>query len=350
MWKRIVVPTVIFLTASFPLTNAYAQQASTNAQDSSTFSILFENDLFDDSDQNYTSGIQFYWMSPDLSEYRDSGRLPDWAVPFVESLPFINEPGLQRNIGFGIGHKIFTPEDISRSDLIVDDRPYAAWLYMSAAFHNKNEYKLDTFEIQLGIVGPAALGEESQNFVHDLRGIPEAQGWEHQLDNEPGIILIAEHKDRLVQEMFYKRFGYDVISHYGGGLGNVHTYASAGIEARIGWNVPVDFGSARIRPGGDTNAPVDSSDPRFSDAQEFSAHLFAGLTGNLVLRNIFLDGNSFSNSHSVDKKYLVGDLALGASVLFGRVKLSYMHVLRTREFQQQDDIHGFGSLSLSYTF
>lgn len=330
--------------------NNCAAEPATDVQDSATFTAMFENDWFANSDQNYTNGIQLNWISPDLSEYRDSDQLPDWAVPLVESLPFINDRGLQRNIGFGIGQKIFTPEDTQRRDLIVDDQPYAGWLYVSAAFHNKNASRLDTFEIQLGVVGPAALGEETQNYVHDIRDIPEAKGWDNQLENEPGIILIAEHKDRLLQQDLYSRFGYDVISHYGGGAGNVHTYASTGIEARIGWNVPTDFGSARIRPGGDTNAPVASSDPRFSKGSSFSAHLFAGVTGNLVVRNIFLDGNSFSNSHSVDRRWLVGDLALGASIIYRRIKLSYAQILRTREFNEQDGNHEFGSLSLSYTF
>jgi len=321
-----------------------------NAEDASTLTLLFENDLFADTDQNYTNGIQINWMSPDLTDYRDSERLPAWVVPLVERLPFINEPGLQRNIGFGLGQKIFTPEDTDRRDRIVNDQPYAGWLYLSTAFHNKNRQALDTFEIQLGIVGPAALGEETQNFVHDLRDIPEARGWDNQLDNEPGIILIAEHKERLLQQKLWKRFGYDLITSYGGGAGNVHTYASVGMEARFGWNVPVDFGSTRMRPGGDTNAPVDSSDPRFRDSAPFSLHAFAGLTGNLVLRNIFLDGNTFRSSHSVDKRLLVGDLAVGVSVVYRRLKLSYTQVFRTLEFDRQDDSHEFGSIGLSVTF
>ncbi len=327
------------------------RQAPLTPQDASTFTIMFENDLFGDTDQNYTSGIQLNWLSPDLTEYRDSDQLPEWAVPVVESLPFINEPGLQRNIGFGLGQKLYTPEDTERSDLILDDQPYAAWLYMSAAFHSKNVHELTTFEVQLGIIGPAALGEETQDFVHDIRGFSDARGWDNQLDNEPGIILIAEHKARLLEDTFHSRFGYDVIGHYGGGLGNVQTYGSTGIEARIGWNLPRDFGMARIRPGGDTNAPAASSDPRLtSSAFPFSLHLFTGVTGNLVLRNIFLDGNSFSDSHSVDKRYLVGDFVVGASVIYGRVKLTYAQVFRSKEFNEQDDMHEFGSLSLSYTF
>ncbi|MEX2516563.1 MAG: lipid A deacylase LpxR family protein [Gammaproteobacteria bacterium] len=318
-------------------------------QDSWTASFMFENDLFGDSDQNYTNGIKISWISPDLTDYRDSERLPGWANALVEKLPLINEPGLQRNIAFSIGQKIFTPEDVSRTDLIVDDQPYAGWLFASAAFHNKNERILDTFEIQLGIVGPASFAEDTQRFVHRLRDIPEPQGWNNQLETEPGIVLIGERKQRLWQYDFHNRFGMDFIGHAGIGVGNIHTYANTGVEARFGWNIPRDFGSSVIRPGGDTNAPADSSDPRIG-GNPFSAHLFAAITGAAVARNLFLDGNTFSSSHSVDKKHFVGDLVLGASMVISRVKISYAQVFRSREFDQQTDKHEFGSVSLSYTF
>jgi lipid A 3-O-deacylase len=70
-----------------------------------SFSFLLENDLFADSDQNYTNGIQLGAISPDLTEYRDSDKLPKWSLPLIQMLPFINEDGLQRNIGFSLGQK-----------------------------------------------------------------------------------------------------------------------------------------------------------------------------------------------------------------------------------------------------
>lgn len=78
--------------------------------------------------------------------------------------------------------------------------------------------------------------------------------------------------------------------------------------------------------------------------------MFAGLGGRLVLRDIFLDGNTFADSHSVDKELLVGDVVLGATVLAGPTKLSYIQNFRSREFEAQPDSHNFGSISLSWTF
>ncbi|RME32867.1 MAG: lipid A deacylase LpxR family protein [Gammaproteobacteria bacterium] len=314
-----------------------------------TFSIIFENDLFADRDENYTNGLQLGWVSGDLSAYRDDPRLPDWSRPLIEHLPFIHDCGLQRSVALALGQKIFTPRDISRRDLIRDDRPYAGWLYGSAAFHNKNIDRLDTVELQLGVVGPAALGEQAQNTVHRLRGIPTARGWSNQLHNEPGLMLIYEHKRRLLRGETGSGWGMDVIGHFGAALGNVHTYLSSGMEARVGWNIPADFGTSLIRPGGENSAPVDSNAPRYRARQRAGFHAFAAVMGRAVLRDIFLDGNTIGDSHSVDRRSVVGDLVTGFGLTWRGVKLTYARVFRTREFDGQEHGHRFGSLSLSFS-
>ncbi|MGE0383677.1 MAG: lipid A deacylase LpxR family protein [Gammaproteobacteria bacterium] len=315
-----------------------------------TTSIAFENDLFGESDAQYTNGIQLGWVSPDLSEYRDSDRLPQWSHRIIERLPFINEPGLQRNVAFTIGQKIFTPDDTQSTAVVADDRPYAGWLYFGAAFHNKNVRRLDTFEIDVGMVGPASLAEQSQRFVHGLRGFDNPRGWDHQLDNEPAVLLVYERKHRLPPLEFGPRFAADAIAHGGAALGNVQTYVNAGLEVRVGWNLPADFGTALIRPGGETSSPADPGDPRLGESPPFSLHAFAALDGRLVGHDIFLDGNTFASSHSVDRRLLVGDFWVGVAMTIGPAKLTYSQAFRTSEFYGQRRYHEFGSVSLSLTF
>ncbi|OPX34630.1 MAG: hypothetical protein B1H11_10530 [Desulfobacteraceae bacterium 4484_190.1] len=74
-----------------------------------------------------------------MTGYAKSGKLPAWALPLVYKLPFINEPGLQRNVALSLGQNMYTPKDISQKDLIKGDRPYAGWTYFGIAFHSKNE-------------------------------------------------------------------------------------------------------------------------------------------------------------------------------------------------------------------
>ena len=69
-----------------------------------------------------------------------------------------------------------------------------------------------------------------------------------------------------------------------------------------------------------------------------------------VARNIFLDGNTFSDSHSVDKKLLVGSATAGLAVAWKGARIALTHVWRTKEFDGQDQPDRFGSLSVSVRF
>jgi len=316
----------------------------------STFTVLFENDLFVNEDQQYTNGIQLSWLSPDLKRYADADRLPDWLLPMIARLPLINEPGRLHNVGFSLGQKIFTPENTQSSSLVEDDRPYAGWLYGALSFTSKTVGVKDMFEMQFGVIGPAAQGEEAQNFIHDLRDLPKTRGWSHQLRNEPGFVFVYERKWRPYRSENASGFGYDVITHAGGALGNVHIYANAGTEFRVGLNLPGDFGTSAIRPGGTSNAPATVNDPRLRSTRTYGLYVFTAVSGRAVARDIFLDGNTFRDSHNVDKEPLVGDLIVGGSLVYKRYKLSYAQFFRTKEFDIQKKNNNFGSISLSVTF
>jgi lipid A 3-O-deacylase len=84
--------------------------------------------------------------------------------------------------------------------------------------------------------------------------------------------------------------------------------------------------------------------------QAHGFYVFAAVTGRAIGRDIFLDGNTFRDSHSVDKETLVGHLILEGSMVYRRFKLSYADVFRTREFEGQGDKHEYGSIILSMTF
>ncbi|MEQ8288618.1 MAG: lipid A deacylase LpxR family protein [Gammaproteobacteria bacterium] len=323
-----------------------------------TFSFGLENDLFANTDRFYTNGIQLNWISPELEYFEDLKWIRDRELfsqqlkQLIGLLPYSDDPTRQRHFSFSLGQKIFTPENIQTRTLQRNDRPYAGWLYGDIGFHTKNKRRLDTYTIQLGLIGDISLGEQAQDLVHAIRDIDKANGWDNQLENELGFALVYDHKRRLFRRNdFYKDLGFDTIVHAGGSLGTVFTNLTAGAEFRLGWNLPTDFGSALIRPAGNTNAPTDARDPRYEQGkQSLSVYFFAATNGRVVLRDIFLDGNTFSDSHSVDKKTLVGEYILGSAISYRSFKLSYAQVFRSREFDQQRSGQSFGSVSISYTY
>lgn len=315
-----------------------------------TFSLYFENDLFFNRDQHYTNGIKLTWISPDLTSYAENKRLPDWSYRYIRLLPFINAQGLKRNMAFSVGQAMYTPADTKREDLIENDRPYAGWTYASVAFHSKNERRLDSMEIQVGMVGPQSYAQLTQKTVHDLRGFASPQGWDNQLKNEPGLNLIYARKWRVSDTGMGKGLGGDVLTLLGGAIGNIYTYANAGIEARFGWNIPTDFGETQIQPASSANAPVTAEYPRFSGLEGYSLYLYATADGRAVIRDIFLDGNTIARSHSVDKEYLVGNVAIGIVMILRRMKISIAEVIRTKEFHGQQSEQKFASITLSFTY
>ncbi len=112
---------------------------------------------------------------------------------------------------------------------------------------------------------------------------------------------------------------------------------------RIGDRLPLDYGPPRIQP-------TLSGSGFFLPRHEFGWYLFAGVDGRGVARNVFLDGNTFKNSRSVDKEPLVGDLQWSVALVWREVRVSYTHVVRTREFRTQPKHDEFGALTISIPF
>ena len=319
-----------------------------------TYTMVFENDLFGDTDQQYTNGLKLSWMSPNLKALGDVPGVPGLLLHAIRGLnafehAVVGDSERAFNLGFTAGQLMFTPGDTQAVQLVTDDRPYAGWLFGGLTLVSKTDFVADTLDIQLGMIGPASLAEDAQRLVHRLRGFAVPQGWQNQLSNEPAFLIYYERKWRLVSGVMVSQLGYDLITHAGLAGGTVMDYGAAGAELRLGWNLPRDFGTALIRPGGDANAPSTVS-AAGGVGRGFGAYGFAALGGRLVGRNIFLDGNTFEDSHSVDKKIPVGDLIIGASMVYDGIKLSYSQVFRTREFDGQRRRHNFGSISFSVSF
>ena len=322
-----------------------------------TVNLYVENDLFSETDQDYTSGIRVSVVSPDITSHKQIELWP-WIQQVNEKLTFFHDrhDGLQRNVIASIGQQIYTPQDLAQTALIEDDRPYAAWLFLGLGYQTRGELiradkevaTLDTLELRLGVVGPAALGKQAQDVIHDLRGFERFLGWDNQLRNEPGFVAVWEHK-RKTKEQDSEGFGWDAIWHAGIALGNVRTHVNAGGEFRAGWWIPNDFGTSAIRPGGENSTPSTILDQRQAAGHLWGFHVFASFDARLVAQDIFLDGNTFKTSHRVAKEVGVADAAVGFSLSYGRGRLSYAHIFRSREFARQDGSHAYGSLAFSYT-
>lgn len=303
--------------------------------DKGIFNLVWENDIFGGTDQNYTNGVRFAWLSSEENT-------PAWARWTANNLAPFERNGHKR-ISIALGQSMYTPDNPDARNIIAGDRPYAGWLYGTVGMVSDTGEILENMAVTVGMVGPAALAEPTQDFVHDLTDSPHFNGWDNQLDNEPGLIISYERKWRSMAEFSPFGLGADVTPHLGMNLGNIHTDASLGATFRLGYDLPQDYGPPRIRPS------LPGSD-FFIPTQSLSGYLFAGIEGRAVGRNIFLDGNSFNGGPSVDKEWMVGSLQMGAALTYGDARLSYTHVFMTDEFKTQDKPAQFGAVTLSYRF
>jgi lipid A 3-O-deacylase len=300
-----------------------------------TLSILFENDIFYNSDHDYTNGVLIgYTTAP-----QDT---PDWAVNWARWLPFFAQEGDVRT-RYALGQDIFTPSDLKDKDPPLTQRPYAGFLYGSFGLADDTGTNLDQLQVTLGVVGPASLAEETQKFVHAIIHDREPEGWSTQLRDEPGLIIEYERSKKLIPPQSVLGLVFDVEPHYGIAVGNVYDYVNAGGMARLGFNLPKDYGPLRIDP----SLPGSGY---FEPTGGLGGYIFAGVDGRAIGRNLFLDGNTFQPSRSVDKLNLVGDVEMGAAVTFRAFELSFTHVIRSREYATQKAADQFGAVNLSVRF
>lgn len=301
-----------------------------------TLNFAIENDVLAGTDRYYTNGLQIAWRSP-------SADLPAPLAWLNRQLDFLQGTGELR-WGLALGQSIYTPEDTGRRNPDPRDRPYAGYLYGALSLSRVTATSLSVLEIQAGIVGPSAGGEFVQNEWHSLTGVSRARGWDYQLRDEPVVALILERKWRI-PVLGNEEFGVELLPSLSGSVGNLQTYAAAGGVLRVGRNLAADFGPPRIRPALAGSAFFQPPN------DEFGWYVFGGAEGRAVARDIFLDGNTWADSRSVNSRPLVADFQAGVAVMWRGVRLAYTQVWRTEEFYgQRGGMQQFGSVSVSFRF
>ena len=299
------------------------------------FQLFVENDLFADTDRYYTSGVKL------------GGGLPlDWlnspAIHVLDGL--LDLKGKEVRVGAFIGQNLYTPRNIRIAAAQPDDRPWAAWLYLGGVAQRATEQRLDSVEVDLGMVGPAALGEPAQRTLHKLIGSPQPQGWDNQLPNEPAIQIAYLAKRR------YRHGWFDVIPHGGLTVGTVTTLARAGGMVRVGWGM-TGFGPDRIEPGGAMLQNMRGvTDPVRTP---WEVYVFAGVDHRWVAHSIFLDGTVFRDSAHIARRTHVYDTTFGISGRIGPWRASFQRVRRSREFDSPTQVgepQSFGSFNVGLEF
>lgn len=319
----------------------WAEERPATSGKGEAFAAYIENDTRamggPGSDQAYSNGFKFSYIFA-------QDRIPAFAYPSIQKMNFLESiDHTKSNFAISIGHQIFTPNNKGQVNLIPDDRPYAGWLYLALAMNLKDEKQEHVLELDLGIVGPSALGEQVQNEWHRLHGLAPFLGWKNQLRDEPTLQVSYQRRVRV-----YSQEHWDFIPYYGAGLGNVLIAAHTGALVRLGTSLPKDFGPSRpsAADGDSFVAPTERGPGR----RDLSFYGFAGARVNAVAHNLFLDGNTWKDSHNVRKRHFVIDTELGVGAQLLPWSVVWRFVTRSPEFYDSARPASFASLNIVYFF
>ena len=311
--------------------------ASTAPAAAGSVSLQLENDSFDGaSDAYYTQGLQLTYA-------------PDAPVTWIKNLlpDFYGDREIYSQ--YSLGQAIYTPYEVARSDLILDDRPYAGWLYLGGTL--KTHFVVpqsgwliaERLDVQAGIVGPSSGAEQAQRTTHKVLRAYDVNGWDHQLKDEAGVVVSYARKWARIQPLSDSGTGVEFSGTLGGSAGNVATQAALGLGVRLGTHLYTSAGVSALPPA--TVAP----DFGASSAPG-SWFLFADWQTRFVGRDIFLDGNSSKPSHWVEKEPRVSEWRFGGAFAVGRYRLSLYHARRSQEFVGQYENATFSGIGLAASF
>ena len=284
-----------------------------------------DNDKYYGTDHGYTTGESITAL------YRISKE--NYSI--YDILGYADED-THAYIAFSLTNQIYTPTDTLNQNLIRNDRPYAGWTYLESSIHKTTQNQLRSLSLKVGVVGPA---------FHRLIQVNRVQGWHNQLENEIGINIKYTQKWRYFSK-YSNGLESSVIPFLSAEFGNIAIGATAGMMARIGFNIPKDYGVSTINNNTDPGIPIYGEyNNQYTKPWSFSLNLAAA--GSFIARDIFLDGNTFKNSHSVNIEHLV---AVGTTLRYKRIMVDIMATQTTKQFDLQQKSEGVGSIIVSLLF
>ena len=286
------------------------------------FRWIMENDSAIVNDRNYSHGTRFDYL-------QDMAGNPNHAI------------------GFTLTQNIYTP-DTHTYGAVEREHPYAGYLALGVGHLYRGAEVGSTVEFQLGTTGKASGARESQDAIHKVCGLERWHGWQDQIPGEVTFQLSAQQDFRLpwVETTSACGLQTDGIFYTREELGTVSIAAGAGLNFRVGYNLPcamqqtrnisATYGSGTIcKPG--------------YDPSRSSYFLVAGCSVDYVARDLFIDGGVF---HDFDRTCGVlpwqVEGRLGLAVRRKGVDYYASAFIRSRGYRTQRDNTALGTFSMTF--
>jgi len=296
-----------------------------NEWDLKSINFTLEDDLFYHTDEFYSYGSRLLF----LYEEKNNKKQKDYT-------------------SFALVDKIYTPSDLSAIDVIPNDVPYAGYVYGELAYYKPSPSALDTYVFQIGLVGPSAHMHRLQIYMHRLTSSEIPQGWDNQLNNE--LVLQFNYNKKYYYQFEKKVWNLQsvILPEYGFDAGNASSRIYAGALFRFGKNIIKNYGCSAIDKSTYGQIPLYNTTPTYKS--EWNLNVNFGFRANGIARDIFLDGNLNTQSHSVEKKNFTLDVIYGLSLSYKRFLFDWVHTYTTKQYETQSHAHKYTSFQVIYHY
>ncbi len=306
------------------------------ASQHSTLTLTVDNDGVYGVDQEYTSGIFLSYTSGGITPYR-------WAEPL--SLSTLEAPSLDK-WEVSIGHKMWTPSDISQDTPQPNERPYAGYLRSEVSYISLTPQQAQRFKFMLGTTGENAFSEEMQKFVHSITKSDEPNGWAYQVENKVvGSVGYISHFN-LIRQNFTPSTEFEISNISEFNLGNYRSDASTGFMVRWGQDLANNFGSAQISIENPFKAGM-------IGASNYGWFVFGGVEGRYRFNDITIEGNRpleqlehTASYYAVNLEHWQAAAVVGAAWYSRHFGFTFTTTANTAEYKQDPKfIHGTGGVT-----
>ncbi len=222
-------------------------------------------------DRDYTGGIAFTATgSRAQSGWLNIDPVRGWVF---DNLPlFDNDASVIKRHSVQYGMVLFTPDDISATQPVLDDRPFASLFYISNTelIVHPSRDKAYRSGFTIGLLGLDLAGDV-QATLHEIIGSDEANGWDNQVSSggEPTVMLTLS-----VQQKQSNADSYQLSTHLEANAG-----FSTDINAGLNWR------------WGRLNTPWWSFNPSHHEYISSAATSARGVTGSKPEFYVFASAN-----------------------------------------------------------
>lgn len=309
---------IVFLLLSFTILS--------QKKFSKELSVTTDNDLYVSfkRDRYYTNGIFLSYSY--LSKFSNTNldkKIIEWQLSHEMYSPFKPVVPLKKD----------------------HDRPFASHLF--GGFSVKNvfkDHKIFKFSLEIGVLGPAAFGEEIQDFIHSTFNLIEAQGWEYQIQNALSFSFNTSFIQRLfMNEARYFDINWDSTIQ----LGTVYTEVNSGINLRVGLLPLQEIMNSiayKTQLNGDNTNHYSASESFFFIKPMFSYALY-----NATIQGSFLNKTSEVTQEIIP---LIFKVELGVKFTLKNLNFGYSYNYNTNKSKELRYIDGnqFGKITFNYSW